>query len=166
MPSRAIALTRERLHQVLDYNPELGEFRWKVDHCEKSSRKGERAGSTYSNGYRIITIDGARYSEHRLAFLAVTGAWPTDLVDHVNGAKDDNRWSNLRPANHLQNTVNRPSHNPLGRGVRLNRSGTYRATITVSRRKISLGSYQTPEEAHAVFMSAARELHGEFARAK
>jgi hypothetical protein len=49
----------------------------------------------------------------------------------------------------------------LPRGVyRGDRPGTYKAKIN----KIFLGSFATPEEAHAAYAKAALEHHGEFAR--
>ncbi len=165
MATRAPKLTAKRLREVLDYNPDTGEFRWKVDHAGKNSRCGDRAGARYSNGYRVIMVDGERYGEHRLAVLIMTGRWPLAEVDHENLDRGDNRWCNIREATRTQNMANRPSHNPLGKGVRLNRSGTYRAIITVAGRKLGLGSYTTPQEAHQAFVTASQELHGEFARA-
>ena len=33
---------------------------------------------------------------HHLAWLYMTGEWPEYDIKHVNGLKDDNRFSNLR----------------------------------------------------------------------
>jgi hypothetical protein len=40
----------------------------------------------------------------------------------------------------------------------------WRAEITVNGKTYKLGSYPTPEEAHAAYCAKAKELHGEFAR--
>jgi HNH endonuclease len=94
-------LTLSRLHEVLHYNPETGEFR-------SLKRKGWRSKcGSISRGYLRIKIDGRSYLAQRLAWLWMTGAWPEHEVDHRNRVKLDNRWSNFRPATRLINCNNR-----------------------------------------------------------
>ena len=63
--AKEAALTVERLREVLDYNPETGAFRWKVN-TGNNTRVGAIAG-TLVKGYRFIRIDNVRYSARRLA---------------------------------------------------------------------------------------------------
>lgn len=51
------------------------------------------------------------------------------------------------------------------KGVFLDHSGRYRARITVNYRKVHLGRFDTPQEAHAAYISAAKKFYGQFARA-
>jgi hypothetical protein len=151
-------LTAERLRELLSYNPETGEFTWRV-----GQRAGKVAGSIKGRwGYILVKIDQRTYRTHRVAWLYVTGSWPVDQIDHINGVRNDNRFSNLREATHAQNSCNRAARQrELPRGVyRGDRPGTYKAKIN----KIFLGSFATPEEAHAAYAKAALEHHGEFAR--
>jgi hypothetical protein len=46
-------LTAERLRELLDYDPETGVFRWKMNR-----RRGKVAGTLRPDGYRQIGIDG------------------------------------------------------------------------------------------------------------
>jgi len=39
----------------------------------------------------------------------------------------------------------------------------YRAKIGVGNRRFSLGYFDTPEQAHAAYLEAAKKYHGEFA---
>ena len=72
-----MTLTQERLREVLDYNPETGEFRWRARKGVPFwIRPGMLAGGNYGRGYRGITIDGRLYPTHRLAWLWMTGRWP------------------------------------------------------------------------------------------
>jgi hypothetical protein len=84
--------------------------------------------------------------------------------DHISHDALDNRRSNLRPATPAQNARNRRSgiKRDLPKGVHRNGSG-FQAEITVNYRRWKLGTYRTPEEAHAAYAAAALEHHGEFA---
>lgn len=159
--------TAARVRQLLDYDPVTGVFTWKV-RCGRA-KAGTRAGSLHkSDGYRIIGIDGATYYEHRLAWLWMTGNWPFGEIDHQHLDKINNAFSELRPATHAQNAMNTPlrSNNTSGfKGVdfRHNRK-KWRARIKVKGRKLHLGYFLTPQEAHAAYVAAAAQHFGVFAR--
>lgn len=88
--------------EVLHYEPDTGQFTWKVE----SRRRSIKAGYPNSHGYIFIRVRGRDYAAHRLAWLLVHGDWPPDQVDHING-------SHTRDASA---TADRPSsavtHNP------------------------------------------------------
>ena len=100
---------------------------------------------------------------HRLAFLYQTGQWPARQVDHINGVRDDNRWSNLRESTNAQNSQNERrarSSNTVGfLGVSRHRSGRFRARIVVDGKERSLGLHDTPQIAHSAYLSAKRDIH-------
>jgi HNH endonuclease len=54
------------------------------------------AGYVNHDGYRVIELDGREHYAHDLAWLMQTGAWPQRRIEHINGNRNDNRWSNLR----------------------------------------------------------------------
>ncbi len=102
-------------------------------------------------------------------------------IDHKNRDKSDNRRNNLRPASSGQNRANSVinSNNKSGfKGVHLKKrckrtskrklrsdaqGDRWCAQINVGREKISLGYFDTPEEAHAVYKKASKKYFGEFA---
>jgi hypothetical protein len=87
-------------------------------------------------------------------------------VDHINGDPLDNRRANLRIATKGQNAQNRKARlRESGiRGVSYHRSsGKWRAGITNSDGFVSLGMYDTEEQAAAVYDLAARYYYGEHA---
>lgn len=161
-----MALTVARLKELLEYDPETGVFRSKINRGRAIA--GKVLGGT--RGYSQIVIDRRNYKGHHLAWLYVYGEWPSSGLDHINGVVGDNRIANLRLASQQQNVWNKgPSKNNTSgfKGVSLHRgTGKWRATITVNRQQKSLGHFATPEAAYDVYCSKAKEVFGEFARTK
>jgi hypothetical protein len=159
-------VTAERLRELLDCDPETGVLTWRVSRRGRV-KPGQVAGKSHHTGYHVIRVDGRQYPAHRLVWLHVTGAWPAAEVDHINGVRNDNRFSNLRDATSSQNGCNARLYrnNKSGlKGAILNRPGRWIAQIQKGGRKIYLGVFDTPEEAHAAYCAAAERLHGDFAR--
>lgn len=95
-----IAVKHRRLLSALKYNPETGVF-------TSNETNGIRVrGCIDESGYISIWFAGTRYRAHRLAWFYMTGKMPKDNIDHINGNKSDNRYSNLREADHKQNAHN------------------------------------------------------------
>ena len=164
-------LTQERLKSLLRYEPETGHFYWLVRSGSRA-KVGNIAGNKESIGYIRIRINNRGYLAHRLAFLFMDGVYPSEQVDHVNGVRCDNRWSNLRAATQAQNCHN--LHGP----TKNNRSSRFlgvswdigmkkwRAGIRVDHKSIYLGCHDSEEDAYTAYLSAKRELHpyGEIAK--
>jgi HNH endonuclease/AP2 domain len=161
-------LTRARVRELLHYDPKTGQFRWRE---RPGGRHSPSAGhvSRQQDG-RYFKIDGSIYSEHKLAWFYMTGRWCKPTIDHRDGNITNNRWNNLRRATASQNNANRrrPRHNTSGyKGVyRSRRSGQWCAHIGRNGQTIHLGTFPTPQAAHAAYLAAARKLFGEFARAE
>ena len=158
-------LTAEEVREYLNYDPEEGSLIWIKAKCP-SQKIGVEAGGFYPKG-RTIGFNNSRYKVHRIIWLYMTGEWPKDQIDHINGNPFDNRWCNLREATQAQNqrNVKMPNTNTTGyKGVQLTRSGRYVATISFEGEDYSLGTYDTPEEASAVYEAKAEEFFGEFYR--
>jgi Demerecviridae HNH endonuclease len=158
-------MNAERVRELFDYDASSGKLRWRV-----GRRAGLPAGGKTGNGYVQLVLgkDRKGYYAHRLIWLWVYGKWPPE-IDHINGDKTDNRLINLRLATRSQNMANaRSSEGKSGfRGVSLdkrNLSNPWIAHIYKDRRKRHLGSYPTPELAHAAYCEAAQAMHGEFMR--
>lgn len=136
-------ITKTRLKEVLFYNSTSGLFTWLIDVKGSRGRYGV-AGTTNNRGYVSITIDGKRYSAHRLAFLYMEGELPEHHVDHINRDKTDNSWANLRHATEAINNRNRKSNlDFIGVGLH-SKSGKWNARVPENNRKgKSLGLYFT-----------------------
>lgn len=96
------------------------------------------------------------------------GIFDDRLVDHRSCDGLNNRRSNLRVADKSQNQHNkrRPKNNDSGfKGVDFYaRDNAWRARIAVGGKRLELGKFDTPELAHAAYVRAAAEHHGDFAR--
>lgn len=158
-------ITQAYLKTVLHYDKKTGIFTWiKVAPCHVKA--GQRAGYM-TNGYRLITINGYHYREHRLAFLYMTGSIPK-LIDHKNTNRVDNRWDNLREATKVTNAANQNAHvdSQSGlKGVAWDKTrNQWRASIQCDKRWQFLGRFETKEAAAAAYNTKALEVFGEFAK--
>jgi HNH endonuclease len=92
-------MTRDELKQILHYDPETDRWTWLKASPRHQYLIGQEAGSLNDKGYHVIKIDGKRYYSSRLAWLYMTGEWPTETIDHKDRDPSNGRWDNLRPAN-------------------------------------------------------------------
>lgn len=160
-----IPFMRRELKKLIRYDPKTGVWFWLVDRNYKT-KAGDTAGCiNKSDGRWYLKINSQRYSSSRLAWFYMTGEYPKKDVDHEDGNKLNNKWINLRTASRTQNQGNARGRTTL-KGVTRVRTGKYTAQIQISMRKIHLGTFATPDEAHQAYVVAAKKLYGEFARAK
>jgi len=151
-------MTPEHLKSILHYNPETGILTHK--------RLQRVMGTPMLGGHLRVHLLGKNWLVHRLIWLYMTGEFPENEIDHINCKPADNRWKNLRLASHGQNRANSRVNKGTVSGLKgAYQSGNrWRASIKDGGQQRHLGSYATPEEAHAVYCKAADILHGEFSR--
>lgn len=166
-------VTATYVRSILHYEPGTGIFRWNWIpnlHAPVRSRiYGKFAGSLNTFGHRQIRIKGVLFLASHLAWLVMTGSWPSRLVDHENTNPADDRWINLRLATRLENTKNRRvnKNNRSGlKGVKSRANGRYEAAIQINKKQIYLGTFDRAKDAHAAYCVAAKKYHGAFARTR
>jgi hypothetical protein len=161
-------LTQARLKDLLDYDSTTGVFTWRVKPPHSHIDLGSIAGCEAPDGYVVLGIDGHYYKSHRLAWLYSYGHWPNKKLDHINGARNDNRLINLRLATSAENCRNAriSKNNKSGfKGVHWNKaSGKWRATCKAGEKPKYLGSFDTAEAAATAYRNYAMTHHGEFFR--
>jgi hypothetical protein len=159
-------LNLARLKDVLSYDPDTGSFTWRI--TKGRAATGARAGSAdHINGYRILSVFGRAYPEHRLAWLYVHGTLPSGDLDHINGDRADNRIANLRQATRSQTNMNakaRRSRSGLKGACWNAQAQRWAGRIKLDGKQKHLGSFATAQEAHAAYVEAAHHLFGKFAR--
>lgn len=159
-----MVITQQLLEQLFSYDPNEGVLRWKAQ--RGPIRAGRIAGHLTRNGYRSvsITLDGIErsYLVHRIVWFRQTGQWPKNVIDHVNGDKNDNRLRNLRDVSLIengQNTRKARAGVPVGVSKRVYNYGTrYVAQLKYQGHKYHLGEYRSMEEARGAYLKKRHEL--------
>lgn len=157
-------LSQEELSKSLHYDPLTGIFtRRKTSGGQVA---GSVAGSINSEGYRSISVLGRSYKAARLAHLYITGKMPIE-ADHKNRIRSDDRWVNLRCANHSQNACNKhvQKNNTSGfKGVCWHKTRKlWVVQVSVNSKRIQIGGFPTLEMAVLEAEKARLKYYGEFA---
>lgn len=151
-----------QLRALFHYDPLTGDFT-RLKAIDPRFPVGQRVGHLASNGYLRFTVAGVRRTAHRLAWLYMTGEWPSGDIDHIDGLRTNNRWSNLRNVSravNLQNLKGAKSHNGGTRLLGAYPCGNrFTSRIQTNGRDKYLGTFATAEAAHAAYITAKRELH-------
>jgi len=156
--------SKEVLDSLLKYDPETGAFFWRVrpvtmfslgrstarprsaEHaCNQWNSRwaGKPAMTKKHDGYWYGRIFYQQVLAHRVAWKIMTGADPIE-VDHIDGNRGNNKWSNLRNGTRADNL----------RNVRLrrnNKSGYHGVYFSKNQQKwianITIGTFNSKEEA-------------------
>ena len=149
-----------KIKDVVNYCPESGIFTWKKKINSRCSGVGGRVGTLNKSGYLTVKIYKETYYLHRLAWLIYYGEIPVHGIDHRNGIKSDNRILNLRDIPQWANMQNtRKPRSSCGLLGASKYRGKFKAEIRVSGTKKLLGVFNTPEEAHIVYMAKKIQVH-------
>ena len=129
------AITHERVKELLHYDPETGIFQWRT--ARPGANTESKVGTVKKGGYLLIVIDRQRILAHRLAIFYVTGEWPENPVDHIDGNPPNNKYTNLREVPQVLNLQNmrkvRASSKSGTMGISwCARDQTWRARISVN----------------------------------
>ena len=157
-------LDAQRLREILHYDADTGLFTWKVMLAHRR-KPGSVAGSR-SHGYIDIGIDNRSYRAHHLAWLYVTGEWPSSFIDHRDGNRSNNAFGNLREASNQKNSQNRhwvskrkTTTEYLGVTWHKQRQCWMAQIRTKDGRNLNLGLYDDDYQAHVAYLHAKREFH-------
>lgn len=110
---------------------------------------------SFSDGYPVGNFEGKSGPMHRLVLP------DSDMVDHINHVRHDNRRPNLRTTDYSGNGQNKPKREGCAsKYIGVEAHGQYWcATIQKDHKKCFLGSFLTEEEAARAYNKRAKELY-------
>jgi hypothetical protein len=154
----------QNIKEYLSYDPETGIFTWIKKPKYSRIEIGFIAGYQTHTHHIRIKYNRKLYQAHRLAWFFTYGVVPEFNIDHINENPSDNRICNLRLDSNKENeqNVSTPqANNKSGyRGVCwATKERKWVASIKLKGKTTRIGRYDTPEEAHAAYLCAKRELH-------
>jgi hypothetical protein len=125
--------------------------------CKKGDWKLVKGVLTYC-GYLLCRISEKMISIHRIiayCYLGLDITNPQIQIDHINRIRTDNQVDNLRISDNIKNQCNKGA-----KGYSFDKkTGKYKARITVNKKSIHLGYYDTAEEASNAYQSAKLVHH-------
>jgi hypothetical protein len=166
-------LSVEILRQCFRYDHDTGNLFWLerprehfLEDMTHIMWNTSHAGWLVSSDITVATtLHGRTYrlTKSHIIWALITGSWPKQLIDHINGVGTDNRLVNLREATYAENSQNitRFTRNTSGYvGVYKHKTkSVWFAQIGIKGRKYCVGRFNTPEEAHEAYLKAKRRLH-------
>lgn len=145
------------------YDANTGIFTWAIS--APGITAGKRAGAVTADGYRVIKLGRKSLRACRLAWFLSRGEWPSGEIDHINGDRLDDRLENLRVVDRAGNSQNKVGAQINNRSCGLlgatwnKQHRRWQAKIMANKVRYHVGYFETPEEAHAAYMSAKARLH-------
>lgn len=162
-PLPGIHALYEEAEYYFRYDPERGELFWARP--RQRAKTGERAGCYPKNGRPTIRVLGHRFQLSQIVWLLNHFSLPVLdglQIDHIDRNPANNRLDNLRLARPVDNLANKATALNPDIGIYELRSGRFRAQIMRRKRRISLGTFATREEARAAYVAASRAIRREF----
>lgn len=160
-------ITLARVKELVEYDPATGAFTMLTPPDASDFFKyrwaGRKLGTWNDKGYFLLRLDGRYWRAHRIAWLIMTGRMPTLEIDHIDGNRGNNRFSNLREVSHRENAQNlkintRNTSGYLGVSF-FKKTKQWEATIMVDQVSFKLGIFNTAEDASAAYLEAKKRLH-------
>lgn len=168
--------TPAELRQLLRYDAKTGKLIWRARTpemfpsgqrsqewlCKAFNTKsaGKIAGHfDASHGYEKVTIWGVDYKSHRVIWAMLRDEWP-EIIDHVDGRRDNNRIENLRNVTISENNMNVGvrKDNSSGEPNVYAKREKWQVSISKFGKTYNLGTFSDKAEAIAIARQARRDL--------
>lgn len=104
-------MDQEEVKSIFDYDAKTGVLKWKVSLGTRGKRENEagyiQTNSTSGKKYRFVMYKRKLYRVHRIIWLYMTGNFPNNDIDHIDGNGLNNKWENLREVSRRENNRNK-----------------------------------------------------------
>lgn len=129
-------------------------------------KAGKKVESVSNRGYVVVQVGGKRYLAHRVIWMLLNGRMP-EMVDHIDGNKQNNLIENLREVDNTLNHWNerkRSTNNSGHKGVWWHKqSKRWEAACRVNGKQITIGRFERIEDAVEAVKKFREQQHGEYA---
>lgn len=130
-------------------------------------KKGSTVGSEDKDGYIKTIINRQTWRVHRIIFFMHNNYLP-EYLDHIDGNPKNNKIENLRPATVSENNLNRGKHKRNTSGYKgvtwVASANKFSARLAVDKKRLFLGYFDDPKEAHHAYCNAAYKLAPNFVK--
>lgn len=102
------------------------------------------------------------YNIHQLVMMAFNDFKPCGyliIIDHLNSIRNDNRIENLQLISPRENIIRQKNKSTIG-ATYCKKEGKYMARITINKKSVYLGKFNTIEEANKVYIDKLNSING------
>jgi hypothetical protein len=156
--------SQEVLREKFDYID--GNLIWKKSQYGLAA--GAKAGTIMKRGYVIVGVNSTRYYAHRLVWIWHYGEIQTEMIDHINGLRHDNKIENLRQATRSQNFQNRKISSANTSGIKgvcfCKTKKMWIAKVQLDKKVVFCKYFHAKEDAAIAYQTESKKYFGNFAR--
>jgi hypothetical protein len=147
-------VNKEEILRLYEYRD--GELYWRVARSNRV-KVGQLAGDVDGRGYRRVYSNGRHWKVHRLIWIMHNRFLDdNEIIDRIDRDRTNNRIENLRLSNKSANAINSDfTERAKGYHYDSNR-GKWRAQISINNKSVTLGRFDTKEEAQAAYAEACK----------
>ena len=153
-------ITQKELKALITYDKDSGNF-YRVNTNKLIQVNPDR------DGHIRFRVKNIKIYAHRLAWIYITGSFPENCIDHIDGNPSNNKFTNLREATNKENSRNSKMFKTNTSGVKgvywhKGKSRWY-AHCRVDNKRHFVGTFKNIIDAEKAVNAFREKHHGAFA---